>query len=82
MNFQEALAVMKERKFVTRPEMITNKEYLCFLPGMTSILMIKTIPNINFGNYLFTETDFLANDWEVFTDFHVELEVVPEADAA
>jgi hypothetical protein len=63
MNFNEAVAFMKQNKFVARVVWDAEKKYCCILPGMKNIFQVLTVPNPNVACWLPSVEDFLAQDW-------------------
>ena len=79
MLFMEALELMKNRKFVTRPSMKDAGEYICLMPAMPLLWMIKTVPHANAGTWAPTVQDYVATDWEELTVDPKPIDVQPEA---
>jgi hypothetical protein len=63
MNFTEALAAMKDRKYVKRAGWTDG--YCCIMPHMLAIWKILHNPTPNAGMFQQSVEDLEASDWEL-----------------
>lgn len=74
MLFADALIQLKARVPVYRKGWDPQDGYLTFMPGMTHIWKIVLTPAPNAGNYMFSYADFMADDWDVFSESQATIE--------
>lgn len=66
MLLQDALQLLQEGKNLSRQAWDYDDGYLVMMQGMKHVWKIVLNPSPNAGNYIFSLSDLLADDWKEF----------------